>query len=425
MPECCRRYGIPTTFFAELDEICREVHQATFPAAVCLGRTEHGYPSGDVLQGDPCRDDLSATANKFVFVSCGFPCPDFSRAGKGEGIQNKVRGQVVFHVIRLAAHFKWPLLLLENVEGLFDKGYHEKVNDGKVLAKIVKRLTESGYSVRVLLLDSEWIGIPHHRPRVFLACFLNPDWSHMFERQLDPTGVVGRWMRAPKGSTPVSSILQRNVARSHYLKQAVVSGWRSEERATSKRRKHEDRRVVVGETSTRSAPCLCAGYGGRGAQGLYVTVDPKLSSARHSEKIAYREYSQHRHPQDPEFSGVRTLTITECYRLQDFRVHERFNCQEINVPKHFAYTALGNAVTVGVAEVVIGGMLTAVGIPYSENPETAERRKLLEQKFERPLCKENKTTVGGVEYWTYDAKSGSRCMGRNLEKYFKKQKMML
>lgn len=96
-----------------------------------------------------------------AFVA-GFPCQPFSTAGNRLGFEHET-GNVFDHIIRLAGDDPPPLMVLENVEGLFNN------KSGHTLSMILKRLNALGYIVDWLLLNLSWFGCPQTRPRVFIV----------------------------------------------------------------------------------------------------------------------------------------------------------------------------------------------------------------------------------------------------------------
>ena len=107
----------------------------------------------------------------------GFPCQDFSVAGKGLGFMD-TRGTLFFEIERLiaeatAAGNKPKGFILENVEGLVTHG--EKVDDpeypgyGSTLITIIKKLKKAGYHVEVKVINAAEYGLPQKRNRVYIV----------------------------------------------------------------------------------------------------------------------------------------------------------------------------------------------------------------------------------------------------------------
>ena len=86
------------------------------------------------------------------------------------------------------------------------------------------------------------------------------------------------------------------------------------------------------------------------------------------------------------------------------RDDEKMNIADANTSKNFLYKALGNAITVGVVEVLIEGVLHAMRIKYAENPTTKKWRQDVWKNSKMHMQLKKKTTVAKVEYFTYLAR---------------------
>lgn len=123
----------------------------------------HHYP------GVPNHGDITAfdwtTAEKVGVFTSGFPCTDFSLAGKraGSGGENFLwpRG------VKPAVAALRPLLaLFENVPNLL------RIENGQVFAQILADLDDLGYTVSWTTVGACRVGACHHRHRVFIAATL-------------------------------------------------------------------------------------------------------------------------------------------------------------------------------------------------------------------------------------------------------------
>lgn len=97
----------------------------------------------------------------FDLVVGGFPCPDFSIAGKRKGFDGK-SGNLFFEIARIIGVKKPTYLLLENVRGLLN---HE---GGRSFQEILRTLHELGYDCEWALFYSVDFGVPQSRPRVYI-----------------------------------------------------------------------------------------------------------------------------------------------------------------------------------------------------------------------------------------------------------------
>jgi DNA (cytosine-5)-methyltransferase 1 len=97
----------------------------------------------------------------FDLLCGGFPCQSFSIAGKRRGFED-TRGTLFFEIARILEVKRPAYILLENVKGLLN---HDK---GKTFACIIQTLSELGYDVQWLVLNSKFFGVPQNRERVFI-----------------------------------------------------------------------------------------------------------------------------------------------------------------------------------------------------------------------------------------------------------------
>ncbi len=97
----------------------------------------------------------------FDMLCGGFPCQAFSIAGKRRGFKD-TRGTLFFEIARILEVKRPRLVLLENVKGLLNH------NKGKTFKKILQTLSELGYDVQWMVLNSKFFGVPQNRERVFI-----------------------------------------------------------------------------------------------------------------------------------------------------------------------------------------------------------------------------------------------------------------
>lgn len=97
----------------------------------------------------------------FDLLCGGFPCQAFSIAGKRRGFKD-TRGTLFFEIARIVEAKRPAYLFLENVKGLLN---HEK---GQTFRVIIQTLSEFGYDVQWMVLNSKFFGVPQNRERVFI-----------------------------------------------------------------------------------------------------------------------------------------------------------------------------------------------------------------------------------------------------------------
>lgn len=125
----------------------------------------------DIVCGD-IRDILEAKEKKSLFdkplpkkvdiVLGGFPCQDFSHAGKRKGFDSK-RGLLYRSMMEVIKRTKPTLFVAENVKGLLT------MNKGAAIETIVKDFSALGYHVNFKLLLAANYGVPQMRERVIIV----------------------------------------------------------------------------------------------------------------------------------------------------------------------------------------------------------------------------------------------------------------
>ena len=131
---------------------------ASYRAIHNPGKEELYYPDARKIDPDTMPD--------FELLCGGFPCQAFSTAGKRLGFEDS-RGTLFFEIARLAAARRPSYLLLENVPGLLS---HDK---GRTFTAILSTLSDLGYGIEWLVLNSKDFGVPQSRRRVYIVCYLD------------------------------------------------------------------------------------------------------------------------------------------------------------------------------------------------------------------------------------------------------------
>ena len=282
------RAGMETIGFVENDKHCQAVLERHWPGVPIWGDI-HGYepPAGvDVLTG-------------------GFPCTDYSVAGKRAGLAGD-RGALWWQLHRIAAECRPTWIVGENVPGLLSS------NNGDDFRTIVDSLVQLGYGVTWAVLDSQYFGVAQQRRRVF---------------------IVGH-----SGGTPRPEILALSEG---------LFGYPAPRRETRK----GVAAVIEGrpDFSSRTAASLGTNTEGfrttdpdnNGAWAVSLDPHPALMSRSHkSPNVEGNEDAVVN-----AGAGVRRLTPVECARLQSFP--DDFNDHLSDTQRYRQY---GNAVTTNVAE---------------------------------------------------------------------------
>jgi len=105
--------------------------------------------------------DLPLPKNADVVLG-GFPCQDFSHAGKRKGFKSQ-RGLLYRSMVEVVRRVNPLVLVAENVPGLLT------MNGGEAIQIIVRDFEELGYNVVYRLLTAADFGVPQTRKRVIIV----------------------------------------------------------------------------------------------------------------------------------------------------------------------------------------------------------------------------------------------------------------
>ena len=129
------------------DKYCREVYKMNY------GMDTH--PDITKIVPEEIED--------FDILCGGFPCQAFSNAGKKKTFEDS-RGLLFDEIIRIVKVKKPKFLFLENVKHIL------KVDKGKVLEYILKKLDETNYNVQYFQMSPHNYGVPQQRERIYFIC---------------------------------------------------------------------------------------------------------------------------------------------------------------------------------------------------------------------------------------------------------------
>lgn len=92
----------------------------------------------------------------------GFPCQDFSLAGKRKGLEGK-RGQLYLSMVETVKRLRPVIFVAENVKGLLSMG------NGDVLNTILEDFEKIGYNVIYKVHHAADFGVPQNRERIIIV----------------------------------------------------------------------------------------------------------------------------------------------------------------------------------------------------------------------------------------------------------------
>lgn len=141
--------GMECLGHVEIDPTCQRVLERHWPGK---------------LKGTDVTTYLNAPPrNTKPDVICGgFPCQDLSVAGKRKGLAGE-RSGLWFAFRDIIANLKPRWVVIENVPGLLSS------HEGRDFALLLHGLAELGYRFGSRVLDSQYLGVPQRRRRVFIV----------------------------------------------------------------------------------------------------------------------------------------------------------------------------------------------------------------------------------------------------------------
>ena len=110
----------------------------------------------------------------------GFPCVTFSVVGKQAGVKDDINGKLYESYANYVDYFKPKVFLAENVKGILS------ANKGEAVKIIKKRFEDTGYKLKIFLVNFADFGVPQLRERVlFIGVrsdisteFIPPEFTH-------------------------------------------------------------------------------------------------------------------------------------------------------------------------------------------------------------------------------------------------------
>ena len=312
----------------------------------------------------------------------GFPCQDYSVAStlsNSKGIEGK-KGVLWWEIRRIVEEKQPRYILLENVDRLLKSPAKQR---GRDFAIIVSCLNSLGYSVEWKVINAGEYGFAQRRRRTFIfatresknikilyskdpdtiltssgffaSLFPSKKYDDLKAKEITiPTDLleITRKFSAPFENSGYSidfhcyttrlesnyhgpqvtlgDILESNVDKKYYLKDADLSQWEY-----MKGSKRESRTAANGHSYFYSeGPIAYPDYLDKPSRTM-LTSESSKNRSTHVVK-------------DPETGKLRLLTPVECERLDGFPD----NWTNTGMPEKFRYFCMGNALVVGLIEII-------------------------------------------------------------------------
>lgn len=338
------RAGHEHVFFCESDAYRRDVLRARLPGVPVYEdvRTLGESTWGIAADRAGASVDLGRWEAGPGLLCGGFPCQDLSVAGRRRGLAGD-RSGLFFEFARIAATLRPEWLLVENVPGLLSS------NGGRDFGVLLGTLADLGYGLAWRTLDSRFFGVPQRRRRVFIVGALADGDPRAAAERAGEVLAVGSGCprhlasRGQAGPSVAKSFAGRSPSR---LDDAAVGGGQLV----------PDRYYVEDSVNGTLKANGSGGFPRTDRQRLLVAAPLTKGSATGDgvNQPGRRQEDDVNIVTNPGI-GVRRLTPRECERLQGFPDDWT---QLGDTPDSRRYSALGDAVTVNVAE-WIGGRLAA------------------------------------------------------------------
>lgn len=131
----------------------------------CVETYNQYFGEGSATVADLSKIDVNTVPEADLLIG-GFPCQEFSSCGPLGGLESE-RGRLYQTLITYMKKYSPKVVIGENVINL------ERMEDGKVIQKIVSDLHDAGYAVEVWKMFAPDYGIPQRRTRLFFICIRN------------------------------------------------------------------------------------------------------------------------------------------------------------------------------------------------------------------------------------------------------------
>ena len=179
--------GCQTVSKIEIDSAAAAVAGRHFPHA-------HHYDDVTQVKADDIRADGFISGRGIV--TAGWPCQDFSVAGRRAGLAG-ARSGLWWEVVRILADLRPRWFVGENVPGLLSSVCEPECpggcmeTHGGAMGAVLGSLAELGYGFSYRVLDAQYFGVPQHRRRVVIVGHLGAPFGAAAEVLFEPESSIG------------------------------------------------------------------------------------------------------------------------------------------------------------------------------------------------------------------------------------------
>ena len=119
------------------------------------------FKNTDIINGDITKiHPKDFTNEEYDVLLGGFPCVTFSVVGKQMGLKDDLNGKLYESFVGFVEALQPKIFLAENVKGILS------ANKGEAIKIITKRFEDTGYKLKVQLVNFADYGVPQLRQRV-------------------------------------------------------------------------------------------------------------------------------------------------------------------------------------------------------------------------------------------------------------------
>jgi len=194
----------------EIDKDFSRTYRQYFKHDIVVDDIKNILYGGSSLQFNPLPESADV-------VLGGFPCQDFSHAGKRRGFGNSNgRGLLYKSMIEVIKRTRPAVFVAENVKGLLT------MNKGEAIKIILKDFEELGYHVSMKLYLAAEHGVPQMRERVIIV---GTDKKRLpkFEHKI-PTLDKNKWVTLKEAIGDLEDIPEGGVANHYWSKAKLFPG---------------------------------------------------------------------------------------------------------------------------------------------------------------------------------------------------------
>lgn len=156
-------------------------------------------------------------------ITGGFPCTPFSFSGKGEGVNDKEKGDLGRYFVNFIKLKQPKAFFMENVQGLTSKRHKSFFNE------LIQEFDNCGYNVEWKIINCWEYGVPQLRKRVFVIG-IRKDLKKTFKFPEPFHEIKRKCIRESIGDLPEPYLYNKELVTNHEFKNHYGLGIRNDEK---------------------------------------------------------------------------------------------------------------------------------------------------------------------------------------------------